>query len=191
MQKALYYDLVRVEDYLEGEEASELKHEFIDGAVYAMAGATIEHNLIALNIATSLRSHLKGKPCKVVMSDVKVRLKSLDHDVFYYPDVMVGCDPRDTDRLYLRYPKLLVEVSSPSTERLDRQEKRLAYQSIETLEEYLIVAQDRIEASILRRTNNWSPDNLTDPDKVLTLQSVDLILPVSLIYEGVTLATRG
>ena len=64
-------------------------------------------------------------------------------------------------------------------------------QSIETLEEYLIVAQDRIEASILRRTNNWSPDNLTDPDKVLTLQSVDLILPVSLIYEGVTLATRG
>src|SRR5437773_2271262 len=70
MQKALQHDIVSVEDYLEGEESSEVKHEFISGAVYAMAGVSIEHNLIALNIVTSLRSHLKGKPGKVVMSEL-------------------------------------------------------------------------------------------------------------------------
>ena len=191
MQKALQHDIVNVEDYLEGEESSEVKHEFISGAVYAMAGVSIEHNLIALNIVTSLRSHLKGKPCKVVMSDVKVRLKALDDDVFYYPDVMVGCDPRDTDRHYLRCPKLLVEVSSPSTERLDRHEKRLAYQTIETLEECLIVAQDRIEATVFRRANNWSSACVNHRNKDLPLESMDLVLPLSLIYEGVAFEARG
>src|SRR6266705_1248709 len=184
MQKALQHDIVSVEDYLEGEESSEVKHEFISGAVYAKAGVSIEHNLIALNIVTSLRSHLKGKPCKVVMSDVKVRLKALDDDVFYYPDVMVGCDPRDTDRHYLRYPKLLVEVSSPSTERLDRHEKRLAYQTIETLEEYIIVAQDRMEVTIFRRTNQWKAEIYARSEDLLTFKCLDLSLTLSAIYEG-------
>src|SRR5256885_6204510 len=153
MQTALHHDYLSVEDYLAGEETSDVKREYVGGNAYAMAGATTEHNQIAMNIAFPLRSHLKGNSCRVFMSDVKVQIEAAGEESFYYPDVMVGCDPRDTHQFYLRFPKLLVEVSSESTERLDRGEKRLAYQTIETLEEYLIVAQDRSEATTFRRTN--------------------------------------
>ena len=97
---------------------------------------------------------------------------------------MVGCDPRDTQRLFLRYPKVLVEVSSPSTERLDRREKRWAYQTIETLEEYVIVAQDRVEVSIFRRANQWKAESCARLEDVLAFKSLDLSLALSAIYEG-------
>src|SRR6266446_4816259 len=135
MQAALSQDFLSVEDYLSGEEGGEIKHEYIAGAVYAMAGATSDHNLIAGNIYAAFRSGLHGGRCRAFILDLKVRLKIAQDDVFYYPDVMVGCDPRETHKLYLSFPKLLVEVSSESTERLDRREKKLAYQTIETLEE--------------------------------------------------------
>src|SRR2546423_15198774 len=134
MQAALTRDCISVEDDLAGEEASEIKHEYLAGVVYAMVGTSKEHNRIAQNIAFAARPRLKGNPGELFISDVKVRVAALGDDVFYYPDVMVGCDPRDTHRLYLCYPRILVEVSSKSTERLDRREKRWAYQTIETLE---------------------------------------------------------
>ena len=181
---ALKRDFVSVDDYLAGEQASEIKHEYVAGAVYAMAGTTREHNQIAQNIAFAVRSHLRGKPCTVLISDVKVRLQPLGEELFYYPDVMVGCDPRDTHQLYLRYPRILVEVSSESTERLDRREKRWAYQTIETLEEYLIVAQDRLEATLFRRANRWQPEVFDCLERVVPLDSISLNLPLSSIYEG-------
>ena len=184
MQAALSGEFVSVEDYLAGEEAGEIKHEYVGGVVYAMAGSTKEHNEIAQNIAFALRSHLKGKSSSVFISDIKVRLEALGEDVFYYPDVMVGCDPRDTQRLFLRYPKVLVEVSSPSTERLDRREKRLAYQTIETLEEYVIVAQDRMEVTIFRRANQWKAEIHARSEDLLTFKCLDLSLTLSAIYEG-------
>ena len=184
MQAALRQEFVAVDDYLAGEQTSDIKHEYVGGAVYAMAGTTIDHNYIAQNIAFAARSHLKGKPCKVVIGDVKVRLEVEAQDIFYYPDVMIGSDPRDTDRLFLRYPKILIEVSSDSTERLDRNEKRSAYQSIETLEEYIMVAQDRLEVTAFRRANRWKPEVLKGLGQVLTLASIGLALPLSSIYEG-------
>jgi Uma2 family endonuclease len=126
-----------VEEYLAGEERSEVRHEYLGDAVYAMAGASIEHNIISGNIYSSLRAHLRGKPCGAFMAAVKVRLEFVSDDVFYYPDVMVACDPRDTDRFFKRFPRGLIEVMSESTERIDRREKRLSYQQIETLEEYV------------------------------------------------------
>src|SRR5215468_3600341 len=96
MQTALSRDYVSVEDYLAGEDASAVKHEYIDGSVYAMAGATKEHNLISLNIAVALRSHLRGGPCRVFMADVKAQIETAGRDTFYYPDIIVGCDSRDT-----------------------------------------------------------------------------------------------
>src|SRR5258708_22892540 len=104
MQAVSKQDFLSVEDYLSGEEDGEVKHEYIAGDVYAMAGATSDHNLIGLNIAFAARSHLKGKPYKVFVFDLKVRLKIAQDDVFYYPDVMVGCDPRDSHKLYLSFP---------------------------------------------------------------------------------------
>ena len=112
MQTAVCRDYISVQDYLTGEEISGIKHDYVGGNVYAMAGATTEHNQIAMNIAFRLRSHLKGNPCRVFMSDVKAQIEAAGESTFYYPDVMVGCDPRDKHHLYLRFPKVLVEVSS-------------------------------------------------------------------------------
>ena len=191
MQALLKQDFISVEDYLAGEEAGQVKHEYIAGEVYAMAGGTSDHHQIGLNIAFAARSHLKGKPCKVFVFDFKVRLKIAQDDVFYYPDGMVGCDPRETHESYLRFPKLLVEVSSDSTERLDRREKKLAYQTIETLEEYLIVAQDRLEVTLFRRGNNWQPEVCSRLNDAVALKSIDLRLPLSAIYEGVEVGAAG
>src|SRR6266850_2961353 len=171
MQAALNRELISVDEYLTGEEASGIKHEYINGTVYAMAGGTKEHNQIAGNIYSALLHRLRGRPCKAFILDIKVRLDTLGEPVFYYPDVVVGCDPRDTHRLYLRYPRVLVEVSSESTERLDRREKRLAYQTIETLEDYLIVSQDRREVTIFRRSNDWAAEVLERLDQTVTLKS--------------------
>ena len=174
-----------VEEYLAGEPASEVRHEYLGGTVYAMAGASVDHNTISLNLATSLRSHLRGKPCGAFMADVKVRLNLASDDIFYYPDVMVACDPRDTDKFFKRFPKVLIEVMSESTERIDRREKRWSYQQIETLEEYVLVAQDRIEVTVFRRANGWRPEVLNKPDQSLALASLEFSLPLSGVYEGV------
>jgi Uma2 family endonuclease len=187
MKAALKSDFLSVEDYLAGEEASELKHEYIGGVVYAMAGVTKRHNLIAQNICQAFRQRLKGGPCSIFISDVKVQLKLQQQDVFYYPDVMVGCDLRDTGPLSLRFPKLLVEVSSESTERVDRHEKLAAYQTIETLNEYVIIAQDRAEVTVFRRAGNWFPEVLTELGSTLNLTALDLALPLSAIYEGISM----
>lgn len=191
MQAALTSDYVTVDEYLAGEEVAEVKHEYTGGAVYAMAGVSKEHNRLALNIAIALRAHLQGKSCSVFISDVKVRLETTGEEVFYYPDVMVACDPRDTHRLFVRYPRLLVEVASPSTERLDRREKRWAYQTIETLEEYLIVAQEHMEATVFRRAANWQPEAFNRLAQTVSLRSIGLDLPLSAIYEGVDATTPG
>jgi len=183
--------LISVDDYLAGEEASEIKHEYVGGVIYAMAGVTKAHNRIALNIYTACRARLRGGPCTAFASDLKVRLKFMGDDVFYYPDVVVGCDPRDTDDHFLRYPKFIAEVLSDSTERLDRREKRWGYQAIETLEEYLIVAQDRIEVTLFRRANGWEPQVLARLGQKVQLKSLKLSLLVSDIYEGVALARKG
>ncbi len=177
---------ISVEDYLARELASEERHEYLDGVVYAMARASVDHNAISLNLASALRSHLRGKPCGAFMTDVKLRLALFaNDDVFYYPDVMVACDPRDTDKFFKRFPKVLLEVMSESTERIDRREKRWSYQQIETLEEYVLVAQDRMEVTLFRRANQWRPEVLTKQDQTLALASLEFSLPLSGVYEGV------
>lgn len=185
MQTALNRDYISIDDYLAGEAVSDIKHEYSAGSVYAMAGASREHNRIAGNIYSAFAQHLRGGRCQAFISDIKVRLEALGDEIFYYPDVMVGCDLRDTHRLYLRFPKVLVEVSSELTERLDRGEKRLAYQSLETLEEYIIVAQDRPELTIFRRADKWKPETLAGLDRSASFKSLDLMLPLAAIYEGV------
>ena len=122
-----------------------------------MAGASSEHNIISLNVAFALRSHLRGKPCQVFVADVKVKVLIADEEIFYYPDVMVTCDPRDTDRYFKRFPKVLIEVLSPETQRVDRREKLSSYMQIETLEEYVLVAQDAMEVTVLCRAMSGKP----------------------------------
>ena len=185
MEAAAKTGTVTVEEYLAGEPRSEVRHEYLGGEVYAMAGASEEHNTISLNLASALKAHLRGKACRVFMVDMKVRLFVAREDVFYYPDLMVTCDARDTDRYFKRHPKVLIEVLSADTARTDRREKFFSYTGIETLEEYVLVAQDRREVTVFRRSAQWAPEVLTQAGPPLELASLGFSLALEAVYEGV------
>lgn len=133
--------LMSVADYLEMEQASDVRHEFVAGQIFAMVGVRDSHNSVALNIASALQAQLRGR-CKVYIGDVKLRVDAAD--AFYYPDVFVTCDPSDNDPYVKRYASLVFEVLSPRTEGIDRREKLRNYRLIESLSEYAIVSiEDR------------------------------------------------
>jgi Uma2 family endonuclease len=176
---------VSVEDYLAFEENSQVRHEYIGGEIHAMAGESVAHNTIALNIASGLRARLRGGPCRVFIENVKVHLEVAREDVFYYPDVVVSCHPTGVERLFVRLPTIIVEVLSPSTESVDRREKKMSYQQVSTLQEYLIVAQDRREVTIFRRTENWIGETHSSAESVIEFRSVKQAMTVAEIYENV------
>ncbi len=177
--------LVTVEEYLLHEANGTVRHEYIGGRIHAMAGTSEAHNLIAGNVFAAVHAHLRGGPCKAYMADFKVRLEIHREDIFYYPDVMVACQRVGVEQYYLRYPTLLVEVLSPSTENIDRREKLLNYPQISTVEEYALVAQDPREITIHRRAEGWIPRLVTAPDALVEFRSIKLSLPFARIYEGV------
>ena len=185
MQTATQSDLVTVEDYLAAEEIGDIRHEYLGGFVYAMAGETRDHNQIAQNLLLNLRPHLKGGPCKIYMSDIRVNFDLHNDEYYYYPDIVVTCDKRDTHKRFVHYPKLIIEVLSDSTERVDKREKFFAYTSIPSLEEYVLVSQASQEATIFRRAQDWKAETIAGVKAKLTLQSVRATLPLSAIYEGV------
>ena len=179
---------VSVEDYLDGEELGPVKHEYIAGAIHAMAGATNRHNTIALNCLAFLHSHLRGKPCQAFNSDTKVRLHFADHTRFYYPDAMAVCEPNpDTDRFQDR-PSLLVEVLSESTRRIDLYEKRDAYLTLPSLQTLLLIESNEPLVHVHRR----GPDGfLTETvhglaSSVALGPALDVPLPLAEIYDRVS-----
>lgn len=141
MNVAVLQNLMSVQEYLEGEPLSDIRHEYLAGAVYAMAGAGEKHNRVAGNLFFHLRAATRGKPCGVFMNDMKVRVAQADS--FYYPDVLVTCDPLDTDAYYKQFPCLIAEVLSPSTEAIDRREKLLTYRKLPSLTHYLLLSQEQ------------------------------------------------
>lgn len=173
------------EDYLDGEQRSEIRHEYVAGGIYAMVGSSAAHNRIALNLATALNLHLRGGPCRVYMSDLKVRIGAAE--AFYYPDVVVSCSPEDrqASAYYLSHPTLIVEVLSPSTERIDREEKRERYQRIESLEEYVLVAQEPPRVEVYRRGAGVWEVEVYGADDRFTLRAVGLELAVMEIFAEV------
>lgn len=171
-------------EYLAGEESAKTRHQYVDGEVFAMAGGTKAHNLIALNLARLLHGHLRGTPCQVFSSDVKVHVAWEWHKRYYYPDVVVGCEADDNDPYVIAHPKLIVEVLSSSTERDDRSDKFYAYRRLSSLEEYMLVAQDTLRVEIYRRETGWDLELYTEAADQLTLRSVGLSTTVADIYEG-------
>jgi Uma2 family endonuclease len=145
------YTYVSVEDYLAGEKISPFKHEYRYGEIYAMAGASQAHGTITLNLATLLRNHLRGSGCKPYVADMKVMLNR--SNIYYYPDIAVTCDDRDRNAAedFIRYPRLIVEVLSPTTAAFDRGEKFADYRTCETLEEYVLINQQRVSVECFRR----------------------------------------
>jgi Uma2 family endonuclease len=174
-------------EYLDAEQSSQHRHEYIGGQVFAMAGGSREHNIICLNIASLLRSHLRGSGCTTFMADMKVKIP-IPHktDIFYYPDVVVTCNDRDTDRFFLKYPCLIIEVLSPATEAIDKREKRLNYQTLDCLKEYILLSQDEMKLEVYRQDERgtWTIEVL-DKENDLQLNSIALTLTMSDIYEAV------
>ncbi|MDO9423213.1 MAG: Uma2 family endonuclease [Methylobacter sp.] len=139
------------EEYLRGELVAEFKHEFIDGEVYAMAGASENHNLLSGNIFAELKNQLKDTPCRTFIADMKVKV----NNDFFYPDVMVVCEKNSDPEYYQQSPVIIVEVLSPSTRKFDKTAKRLKYQNISTLEEYVLIDQTIAEVEVFRRKEHW------------------------------------
>jgi Uma2 family endonuclease len=173
-----------VVEYLEAEKNSPVRHEYVDGQTFAMAGASDRHNRIAINLTGKLDDSLGDGPCEVFISDMKVWVSEA---VYYYPDVVVACDGPGADEYYRKQPRLIIEVSSPSTERIDRSEKLLAYKQIKGLKEYVIVSQVRVQVEIFRRgrADRWSREMLTELSDELRLESVGLTLTVAEVYRRV------
>ena len=178
------------EEYLEGERLSEVRHEYINGYVYAIAGASDDHNRIAGNIFGELRERLRGKTCEAFGPDMKLKLPSALGGVFYYPDVTVACDPKDNAKYHRERPALIFEVMSPDTERIDRGEKARAYHEITTLKAYILVEQDRAGITVLHRIDNdWRQEMFEGPDAVLKLPGLGIEIPFNRIYERTRLLT--
>lgn len=178
---AVHRSAISVPDYLNGEEHSEIRHEFIDGQVYAMGGASDRHGLISMALSLLLGPKAREKKCQLFIADMKVRLTIGGKDIFYYPDLLLSCDATDRERHYRQRPCLIIEVLSEATERIDRREKMLAYQTLPSLQEYVLVAQDYTQIEIYRRSTDWQPQIHTEG--AFTLECLDLSATVADVYQ--------
>lgn len=172
------------EEYLAFEREAEEKHEYINGEIVAMAGASREHNLISVNVSSELRFALKGKSCEVYANDMRVRMK---RNRYGYPDVVVVCGtPEFDDEEFdvLLNPTVAVEVLSKSTRFRDKTEKPVTYQKMESLRECLLIEQTepRIEHYIKQTPKHWILKIYEDLDEAVVLESIDCQLPVAEIY---------
>lgn len=180
-------ELISVEDYLTGELTSQVRHEYSGGYVYAMAGAKNVHNTIATNWLGATHARLRGKPCQAFNSNVKGRVKFPSHTRFYYPEGMIVCDPNDPEDSYQDRPVAIAEVVSDSTRRIDENEKRDAYQSIPSLDVYLVIETDAPQVVVHRRTAAGFVSELYEGlESTIPLAAVEGELPLAELYERVT-----
>ena len=172
-----------VEEYLKLEQIASVKHEYVAGEIHARVGASRRHNMISGRIYRRLADAAEGGPCRVYISDMKLRVAD---DVFYYPDVMVACEPEPEDPYTEHEPCLVVEVVSPSTETTDRREKLAAYKKVPTVRAYLIVAQDRpwIERHWRGEDGVWRRADLVDAGGVVPMPCPETEVTVAQVYEG-------
>jgi Uma2 family endonuclease len=181
MSAVLKDNRISVEEYLAGELLAEIKHEYIDGYVYAMSGTSVNHDRISKALARNFAEHLDNSPCEVLGQDVKVYVTD---DKFYYPDLMVICNHEKGNDYYTEKPILIVEVLSDSTQRKDRTTKRWAYQSLPSLQEYVLIEQDFVDIEVSRRSLGWKSEHYFLGDEVF-FESLDLKVPVAEIYRRV------
>ncbi len=186
MTAAEKLNLISVEDYLAGELVSPIKHEYLAGVVYAMAGATNVHNLIATNTTVALGSRLRGRKCRPYNSDTKIRILFPTHVRFYYPDVSVICHSNRPNDSFQDAPTVIFEVLSPDTRRIDEWEKKDAYLTIPSLAVYALVDQEAAAVVLFRRTEHGFVREVYEGlTAVLPLAEIETELPLAEIYDGV------
>nr|CAA6829351.1 MAG: Unknown protein [uncultured Thiotrichaceae bacterium] len=175
-------DFLSIEDFLAGEQHSDICHEYIDGVAYAMAGASVNHNIINGNVYRLLGNHLINHSCTPFMSDMLLRTTQTR---FRYPDVVVFCDEFSGDESFLDNPVLLVEVLSRSTRQSDKGSKLTEYLALDSLQEYVLIEQDFVEIQVLRWRNNWRLESYYLGQSIM-LDSVGAELAVEDIYHKVS-----
>jgi len=183
---------IGIDDYLAGEETAPIKHEYVAGEVFAMAGAGKAHVTVALNLATMLRNHFRGSPCRVYISDMKVRVEPAD--AFYYTDVFITSDPVDgREERFKRNPTLVINVLSDSTAAFDRGAKFAHYRRLDSLREYVLIEPEQpsidISASAGVPGAKWVLHSVTG-DVELVLTSIDSRCPMAAVYEDVAFGGR-
>lgn len=181
---------IPISDYLAGEELSSVKHEYLGGTVHAMAGASNQHNAIALNSLLSLGTQLRGKSCRPFNSDTKIRIEYPDHTRFYYPDALVVCHPNPATDHFQDNPVVVIEVLSDSTRRTDLGEKRDAYLTIPSLK-VLIFAESETPAVIVHRRKSeggFAVEAHSGLDAAIPLPEIEASLPLAELYEQVAFA---
>ena len=185
-------DLISVDEYLAGELDSPIKHEYVAGVVYAMAGARNAHNIIATNITGFSLVRLRGKPCRPFNSDTKIRLRLATHTRFYYPDASVVCRPNPQDDSFQDDPVVIFEVLSQKTRRIDEGEKKEAYLKISSLGAYSLVEQAEPRIVTFRRTESgFAREVHVGLDAVLPLAEIGIELPLAEIYESIEFAPES
>jgi Uma2 family endonuclease len=178
---------ITVAEYLSGELIAVQNHEYVDGSVYAMTGASTRHNRIATNATVSVGAQLRKNPCQVFNSDMKIRVRQSRSIRFYYPDLLLVCQPNPDSDLFQDHPVVIVGVLSDSTRRVDEYEKREAYLTINSLNCYLMLEQDRPAAVVYRRgENGFQREDYEDLDAVVTLGEIGCQLRLNDVYDNVT-----
>lgn len=174
------------EAYLAWEESQAEKHEYLHGEVFAMVGARREHVVVAGNLYTAFKQRLRGGPCQAYISDLKLRVESVD--AFFYPDVMVSCDPRDhTASQFIAHPTLVVEVLSESTAAFDRGDKFAAYRTLPSLQDYVLVDIPSRRVETFRRApdHDWLFHASLPEDGDCLLPSLGVSIPFEEIFENI------
>jgi Uma2 family endonuclease len=182
-QLAYAQNHISIEEYLEGEVVSKIKHEYIDGEVFAMAGASTKHNSISINVSSNIYSGLKNSnsTCRVFSSDMKVKV-SLSSTSFFYPDVMVVCDiDDDEDDYYQNSPQLIIEILSKTTRKNDFTTKMMSYFNILSLEEYVLIEQDLCQVTVYKKSENWKSTAYFLGDTI-NFESIETLISVEDIY---------
>lgn len=179
-----------VEEYLEMEEGSQEKHEYYRGEIFAMSGAKLTHNTITYGLLASLLTKLKGKSCRPFGSDMRIHIEK--NTLFTYPDISVICGEVKTlndDEYNALNPSVIIEVLSPSIKNYDRGDKFKLYRDIPTLKEYVLIDSEAIGIEVFRMNKNehWELEEYKSIDETLEIQTVQLSIPLSEIYEGTKL----
>ncbi len=181
------YNFISPKEYLEMERASDTKHEYFDGQVYAMSGASLKHNKVVVNLTSILHSFLDGKDCTVLAENMRV--SSPSHDSYMYPDVLIYCNKEELEDDQfdtLLNPSVIFEILSPSTRSIDKGRKLFYYEEIPSLQEYFMVDTDKRLIHVVRKESNgsWNFENISESNPSVLIKTINYQLLLSDIYKG-------
>jgi Uma2 family endonuclease len=174
-----------LEEYFDFEDKSTTRHEYVNGYVQAMSGASVAHCRIVQALVFALNERLRGNSCEIFSTQVELNLKIDTDQVIYYPDVMVSCDRTGWGEAWIQNPRLVIEVLSACTRDIDRREKAMTYRRAPTVEEYVVAAQCSRQFTVYRRAQNWVPEIVSGAEGVAELRSLGISIPLAEIYRKV------